>query len=114
MNKSIFQKPAAWIILFACFIPGPDLDAQFPEFPPGDVTHTMDRDQMMWQLGIRFPTLSPKASDPNVPAGAFPSDQANPEKETRQAIITVTVAGLDPQIITVTQAAGSPDTTGSS
>jgi hypothetical protein len=36
------------------------VNAQFPSFPPDNVTNTMDRDQMMWQLGLSFPALPPK------------------------------------------------------
>jgi hypothetical protein len=52
---------------------------QFPEFPPDTVTRAMDRDQMMWQLGISFPDLVPKLEDPHAPANAWPADSANPE-----------------------------------
>ncbi len=51
----------------------------FPDFPPQDVASQLDRDQMLWQLGIKLPVLPPKQSDPNRPAGAFPSDKNNPE-----------------------------------
>jgi hypothetical protein len=51
----------------------------FPDFPPQDVASQMDRDQMLWQLGIKLPVLPPKLQDPNRPAGAFPSDKNNPE-----------------------------------
>src|SRR5215471_5566647 len=53
--------------------------AQFPDFPPNNVTSTMDRNQMVWQLGISFPTLPPKLEDPNRPLDAWPVDPANPE-----------------------------------
>jgi hypothetical protein len=51
----------------------------FPDFPPQDVASQMDRDQMLWQLGIKLPVLPLKQDDPNRPAGAFPSDKNNPE-----------------------------------
>lgn len=54
-------------------------NAQFPEFPPDDVTRTMDRDQMMWQLGISFPGLPPKMEDPNKPDSTWPASSSNPE-----------------------------------
>jgi hypothetical protein len=57
----------------------PKSNAQFPDFPPDDVTRTMDRDQMMWQLGISFPELPPKLEDPNRPDSAWPSNASNPE-----------------------------------
>lgn len=50
-----------------------------PAFPPGNVNRTMDRDQMLWQLGIRFLDLPPKLEDPNAPYDAYPRDPANPE-----------------------------------
>jgi len=39
----------------------------------------MDRDQMLWQLGIAFPQLPPKLEDPHAPQNAFPLDASNPE-----------------------------------
>ena len=51
---------------------------EFPAFPPEDVTSRMDRDQMLWQLGITLPDLPPKEEDPNKPAGLEPVDPANP------------------------------------
>jgi len=49
----------------------------FPAFPPSNVTAMQDRDQMVWQLGITFPTLPPKLQDLNRPLKSFPSDAAN-------------------------------------
>ncbi|MCU0362664.1 MAG: BACON domain-containing protein [Bacteroidales bacterium] len=51
----------------------------YPDFPPADVSAQLDRDQMLWQLGIRLPELAPKAEDKNRPADARPSDPGNPE-----------------------------------
>jgi len=42
-------------------------------------TNTQDRDQMMKQLGLSFPSLPSKLNDPNRPANAWPSDKSNPE-----------------------------------
>ena len=53
--------------------------APFPAFPPANVTNNQDRNQMVWQLGITFPTLPPKLQDPNRPPGAYPSDSTNPQ-----------------------------------
>lgn len=53
--------------------------SSFPQFPPENVTNQMDRDQMLWQLGISLPSLPAKNTDPNRPAEAFPSDKNNPE-----------------------------------
>ena len=55
------------------------VNAQFPAFPPSNVTNTQDRDQMMWQLGIAFPSLPAKLDDPNAPPDAYPSNSSNPE-----------------------------------
>ena len=55
------------------------LSAQFPASPPDDVTRTMDRDQMLWQLGINLPELPPKLEDPKAPKNTFPSDSTIPE-----------------------------------
>ena len=52
---------------------------QFPERPPADVTATMDRDQMMSQLGVSFISMPPKLEDPNRPDAAWPSNDENPE-----------------------------------
>ena len=53
--------------------------AQFPSLPPDSVTFTMDRDQMLWQLGITFPSLPDKLSDPEAPRYAHPSKPSDPE-----------------------------------
>lgn len=50
-----------------------------PAYPPDDVNRTMDRDQMLWQLGIRFLELPPKLEDPHAPYDAYPRDPDNPE-----------------------------------
>ncbi len=57
----------------------------FPDFPPEDVTRTMDRDQMLYQLGITLPELPPKQQDPHAPSGAYPQDSLNPEGNWRDA-----------------------------
>ena len=49
-----------------------------PVFPPSNVSHTQDRDQMMYQLGITFPTNLPVRNlDPNRPPDAYPLDPNN-------------------------------------
>ncbi len=53
--------------------------SQFPDFPPGNVTSLMDRDQMLAQLGIELPQLPPKLEDPNAPEYTFPTNPANPQ-----------------------------------
>jgi hypothetical protein len=69
----------------------------FPAFPPKDVNFTMDRDQMLSQLGITFPTLPPKTGDKNVPPYTWPADSTNPDGNWRDSanhIITRSNFGL--------------------
>ena len=68
-----------FVALIPVFLSPPAARAQFPSFPPADVTATQDRDQMLWQLGISFPELPPRLEDPNRPKNAWPRDAANPE-----------------------------------
>lgn len=51
----------------------------FPVFPPKDVNNTMDRDQMLFQMGIKLPDLPPKAEDKNAPPNSWPADKSKPE-----------------------------------
>jgi hypothetical protein len=51
----------------------------FPVFPPKEVTNTMDRDQMLYQMGIKLPDLPPKADDKNAPPNVWPVDKSKPE-----------------------------------
>ena len=53
--------------------------AEFPSFPPKNVTSLMDRDQMLSQLGIKLLVLPPKLQDPNAPKNTFPVNPENPE-----------------------------------
>jgi hypothetical protein len=73
------------IMFFSTFMVYGIAYTQFPDFPPDNVTYTQDRDQMLWQLGITFPSLPSKLSDPNAPEGAYPSDESNPEGNWRDA-----------------------------
>lgn len=69
--------------------------APFPDFPPIGVTAAQDQQQMVWQLGITFPTLSPKLEDPNRPMNAYPSSPTNPEGNwTNAAGHTITRSGF--------------------
>jgi hypothetical protein len=87
------EKRAAVTALFILF--AGSSYAQFPDFPPDTVDHVMDRDQMVWLLGISFPQLPAKQDDPNRPSGVFPSDQANPEGNwTDSAQHTITSSGF--------------------
>jgi len=66
----------------------------FPDFPPSNVTRTMDRDQMVWQLGLSFPELPPKLEDPNAPPNTWPSNPNNPEGNWTDALgHTITRSG---------------------
>ncbi|KAA6333809.1 Multidomain esterase [termite gut metagenome] len=49
----------------------------FPSFPPDSVTSLIDRNQMMEQLGIRFPNLIPASEDPNRPPFTKPGNKPN-------------------------------------
>ena len=53
--------------------------ATFPAFPPKEVTNTMDRDQMLYQMGIKLPDLPPKDEDKNAPPNSWPVDKSKPE-----------------------------------
>lgn len=69
----------------------------FPAFPPKNITAAMDRDQMLFQMGITLPTLPPKLQDPNAPKNAFPADSTKPEGNWKDAyghIITRSGFGL--------------------
>ena len=69
-------------------------NAQFPAFPPSTVTNVQDRDQMMWQLGLNFLTLPPKAQDKNKPPYTWPSSMSGPEDNwTDSAGHTITRGG---------------------
>jgi hypothetical protein len=73
------QSPAAGSATTAA--PATSAPAAAPERPPADVTSAQDRDQMMAQVGVRFPaSLPPKATDPNRPPVPLrPRDPNNPE-----------------------------------
>lgn len=50
----------------------------FPAFPPDSVSNVIDRDQMMWQLGITLPDDIPDAADdPRRPANIMPGKRPN-------------------------------------
>ena len=80
MKRIISDFNIIALTLFLFFLGLIDLlPAQFPAFPPENVTRTQDRDQMLWQLGLSFPEIPPKLEDPHAPKNAFPSDPSNPE-----------------------------------
>jgi len=72
------------------------LHAQFPAFPPVTVTSLQDRDQMLSQLGLLFPSLPEKTADPHKPAGAYPRDPKNISGDWTDSLgmgNTITVSG---------------------
>jgi hypothetical protein len=88
LNHLFLELSAAFLLLASAVY------AQFPAFPPSDVTNTQDRDQMMWQLGISYPTLPAKLNDPNAPSHSYPSNSLNPEGNwTDAAGHTITRSG---------------------
>ena len=84
-------------IFLSLFVTGLAAQQSFPSFPPKDVTAAMDRDQMLFQLGIKLPTLPSKLKDPNAPANSMPADSTKPEGNWKDAyghIITRSGWGL--------------------
>ncbi|MEI9944412.1 MAG: BACON domain-containing protein [Chitinophagaceae bacterium] len=53
--------------------------SSFPSFPPKNVTATVDRDQMMSQVGVFFPKVLPRLEDKNAAKNSWPVDPKNPE-----------------------------------
>lgn len=47
--------------------------------PDATITAAQDRDHMMCELGLTFPSLPPRLQDPNRPVNAWPVNAANPE-----------------------------------
>jgi hypothetical protein len=58
------------VILTAALFANSSLNAQ---------TNVQDRDQMMEQLGLSFPTLPAKLNDPNKPPYSWPLKASNPD-----------------------------------
>ncbi|MGC9365209.1 MAG: acetylxylan esterase [Fidelibacterota bacterium] len=92
------KHPSIGVNLFIILLSGfALLQAQFPKVPPPNVTSKMDRDQMLWQLGIELPHLPPKTTDPNRPRHSVPVNPDDPEGNWTDAaghIITRSVFGL--------------------
>jgi (4-O-methyl)-D-glucuronate---lignin esterase len=88
------------VLLVALFLPSLTTRAQncdLPAFPNSTITTTQDRDRMLCQLGIIFPTLPPRIEDPNRPVNAMPQNPANPEgnwTDSRRHTIVRTAFGL--------------------
>jgi hypothetical protein len=79
MKSPVISFLIADIFLFVFLLAEEDVTAQFPSFPPADVTSTQDRDQMMEQLGLAFPKLPPKMADALRPANTWPSNPSDQE-----------------------------------
>jgi hypothetical protein len=87
MNVKSTWIPAALVILvLASTLPLHAQDcSNIPSFPDGTVTTTQDRDQMMCQQRLVFPTLPVREgiawpwNDPTAPTNAWPSSLSNPE-----------------------------------
>lgn len=100
MKRSIALPGLLILLLFAAIsLLNLPVNAQstFSAFPPKNVTFTMDRDQMIGQLGISFPILPPKLQDKNVPKNVWPADSTNPDGNWRDSanhIVTRTGFGL--------------------
>ncbi|NQU86892.1 MAG: BACON domain-containing protein [Mariniphaga sp.] len=82
--KKIFPASRLYLILFCIslfvsILYGCTSEPPFSKTPPEDVTRRMDRDQMLWQMGITIPDLPLRLEYPNAPKNAFPSDSLNPE-----------------------------------
>ena len=68
--------------LAACVLNSREGRAQecaLPAVPDATITTTQDRDRMMCQLGLTFPTMPPRIDDPNRPVNATPVSAANTE-----------------------------------
>src|SRR5262245_13097986 len=68
-----------------------------PAVPDATITTTQDRDQMMCQLGLTFPTMPARLDDPNKPVNAWPVNAANPEgnwTDSRGHVVIRTNFGL--------------------
>ncbi|MBN1416981.1 MAG: hypothetical protein JW973_17930 [Bacteroidales bacterium] len=68
-QRFYFIREITTILVVFLFL-NPLIQAQFPAFPPEDATSVIDRDQMMWQLGITFPDLPSKQADNHRPVYA--------------------------------------------
>jgi hypothetical protein len=86
------------IVMFASSLTAQAQDcSNLPPFPTGSVTAAQDRDRMLCQLGITFPTLPPRIEDPNRPVNAQPVNPANPEgnwTDPRRHTVVRTAFGL--------------------
>jgi hypothetical protein len=74
------------IILIALLLSASIVNAQSP-------TNTQDRDQMMHQLGLSFPTVPAKLNDPNKSAHTWPSGSDPQGNWTDSAGHTITTSG---------------------
>jgi len=95
MKSALATFNRSALTFFATFLTSTTAaNAQFPPFPPSNVTSVQARDQMMWQLGLSFSTLPPKLQDANAPPNSYPSNASNPEGNwTDSAGHTITRSG---------------------
>lgn len=91
--KFFFTKMGILVAGFLLF--GFQVKAQFPSFPPSNVTSVQDRDQMMWQMGLSFPSgIPPKMQDKYKPPFTWPVSLTDPEGNwTDSAGHTITRGG---------------------
>lgn len=89
--KTVTSAPWRLMLAISTFslLPLPTLLAQnctgLPAVPDGTITTTLDRDQMMCQQNLVFPTLPVRQgvawpwNDPTAPTNAWPTNLTNPE-----------------------------------
>src|SRR5262245_26169625 len=88
---------ALLVITFVAPLTAQAQNCDLPPFPTSAVTTAQDRDRMLCQLGISFPSLPPRIQDPNRPVNARPSNPANPEgnwTDSRGHTVVRTAFGL--------------------
>ena len=73
------MKKLLWMFLLAVLPLACTGQERFPAFPPDNVTNEMDFHQMLSQMHIKLPELTPRAEDPNRPAGSVVQNPDNPE-----------------------------------
>jgi hypothetical protein len=78
LRRAVFSLPLSLIPLIPTSAAAQDCTSQ-PPAPSASTTTTQDRDHMLCQLGITFPTLPPRIQDPNAPVNAFPQNPSNTE-----------------------------------
>jgi hypothetical protein len=90
MRNTWLNYSGLFFIAIVLFVPLSVVNAQAP-------TNEQDRNQMIRQLGLSFPSMPAKLNDPNRPKNAWPSDSSNPEgnwTDSERHIITRSGYGL--------------------